>query len=205
MAREQETARRTVPIKCVACERPLDSPLFCNSCRRLYPADGLSFFELLGLHPGYDVVVTEVRRRYFELLREIHPDRMGAGNAEVQRLSMRVSAQINQAFQVLLDPVLRAEYLLELVGGKSAADDKQVPQEVLVDSLTLREEIDEAKTANDQAALDGLRQQVQGRFKTTLEEVASLARRLPGSAETRQRLRGKLNAIRYYRRILEQL
>jgi molecular chaperone HscB len=189
----------------VACEQPLDNPLFCSSCRRLYPADGLSFFELFGVQPGYDVDPAQIRKKYFDLARHIHPDRMGPGSEEVQRLSMRVSAQINQAFQVLLDPVLRAEYLLELAGGKSAADDTQVPQEVLLETLTLREEIEDAKKAGDQAALAGLRQQVQSRFQATLEEIASLARRLPGTSEMRTDLRSKLNAIRYYRKMLERL
>ncbi len=205
MPKDRDVPRRTVPAKCVACERPLDSPLFCSSCRRLYPAEGLSFFELFGLPAGYEVDAAEVRRRYFELARDIHPDRIGSGAGETQGLSMRVAAQLNEAYRVLLDPVLRAEYLLELAGGPSAADDKQVPQEVLMDTLMLREEIEEAKAAGDQAALDRLGPDVQSRFDATLEEVAALARALPGSAETGAALRGKLNAIRYYRKLLEQL
>ena len=205
MPNDRDTLHQTVPSKCVACERPLDSPLFCSSCRRLFPAEGLSFFELFGLSAGYDVDAAEVRRKYFELARDIHPDRIGSGPGETQRLSMRVAAQLNEAYRVLLDPVLRAEYLIELAGGPSAADDKQVPQEVLMDTLMLREEIEEAKAAGDQGGLDRLGQDVQSRFDATLEEVASLARTLPGSRETHAALRGKLNAIRYYRRMLEQL
>lgn len=204
MAKDRETLRPTVPAKCADCDRPMDSPLFCGTCRRLYPADGLSFFELLGIRASYDVDPDEVRRKYLELARAIHPDRMTPDAEEVQRLSMRVSAQINQAFRVLLDPVLRAEYLLELAGGKSAADDKQVPQEVLMDTLSLREELEEARVASDQATLDRLRQEVQSRFDAMLEETAKLARDLPGAEETRAALRGKLNAIRYYRKMREQ-
>lgn len=204
MARDVETARRTAPAKCAACDRPLDSPLFCSSCRRLYPAEGLSFFDLLGLRPGYDLDLTELRRKYFAVVRDIHPDRMIAADPAAQRLCMRTSALINQAFEVLRDPLLRAEYLLELAGGKAATDDKQVPQSVLSEALMLREEIEEAKAADDRRALDGVRRQVQARFDTTREEIASLAQQLPSTQESRQDLRGKLNAIRYYRRLLEQ-
>jgi hypothetical protein len=35
--------------------------------------------------------------------------------------------------------------------------------------------------------------------------VAGLARELPGSDDTRQRLREQLNAVKYYRKLLEQL
>lgn len=205
MHEHHENDVRTVPTKCAGCERTLDTPLFCGSCRRLYPADGLNCFQLLGLQPQYDVDVDAVRTKYFKLMRDIHPDRMATGAADVQRLCLRVNAQINEAYGILLDPVLRAEYLLEIAGGKSAADDKHVPQDVLMDTLELREEIDEAKTGNDQAALERLRGGIQSRFDETLREIARLARLLPGTDTDRKSLRGKLNAIRYFRRLLEQM
>jgi molecular chaperone HscB len=183
----------------------MESPLFCSSCRRLYPAEGLSLFELLGVRASYDVDTPDVRRKYLELMQSIHPDRMTSGGAEVRRLSMRLSAQINQAFQVLLDPVLRAEYLLELAGGPSAADDKQVPRAVLEGTLELRQQIEEAEKNQDRSALDSVREQVQRRFDATLAEISGLARQLPGDEQTRADLRGKLNTIRYYRKLLEQL
>jgi molecular chaperone HscB len=205
MPEDRNRAQRTVPAKCTACQRPLDTPLFCNSCRRLYPADGLSYFELLGLAPRYDVDTEAIHKKYLDVVRAIHPDRMAPRGADVQRLSLRVSARLNQAIAVLQDPVLRAEYLLELAGGPAASDDKHVPQQVLADTLTLREEIDEARAADDPAALDDLRRQVQQRFDAALAEIAALARGLPGDERRRQELRGKLNAIRYYRKLVEQL
>jgi molecular chaperone HscB len=205
MSADVDKARPAVPVKCTACQQTLDTPLFCNSCRRLYPADGLNYFELLGLSPTYDIEPEQVREKYFEVVREIHPDRLAADGAHTQHLSMRVSAQLNQAFHVLLDPVQRAEYLLEMSGGKAAADDKQVPQQVLMDTLELREEIEEAKAAGDQAALHRMREQTQQRFDETLQGVSQLCRQLPGDDALRQRLRNELNAIRYFRKLLEQL
>ena len=183
----------------------MDSPLFCSSCRRLYPADGLSFFELLGVDAAYDIDPREVRGKYLELVRTIHPDHLTPEGSEAEHLSMRVSARMNQAFRVLLDPVLRAEYLLELAGGKSAADDRQVPRDVLAKALTLREELEEAKAEADEKGLERVRREIQSRFDAALQAAAELARKLPGTEQTRADLRGELNAIRYYRKIREQL
>lgn len=205
MHEHSEIVTQAVPAKCAACERTLDTPLFCGSCRRLYPADGLNCFQLLGLPPAYDLDVDVVRNKYFKLMRDIHPDRMATGAPDVQRLCLRVNAQINEAYGILLDPVMRAEYLLEIAGGKSAADDKHVPQDVLLDTLELREEIEEAKAGDDRAALERLRQQIQERFDETLGQIAALARVLPGTDSDRKTLRGKLNAVRYYRKMLEAL
>ena len=205
MHEHTDIASKAVPAKCTACDRTLDSPLFCGSCRRLYPADGLNCFELLGLAPAYDIDANALRQKYFKLMRDIHPDRMATGSADVQRLCLRVNAQINEAYNVILDPVLRAEYLLEISGGKSAADDKHVPQDVLMNTLELREEIEESKAENDTATLEKLRRQIQERFGEALGQIAALARVLPGTDTDRKTLRGKLNAVRYFRKMLEAM
>ena len=205
MAESSGKSRHAVPDKCSSCQRILDTPLFCGSCRRLYPADGLNCFELLGLEPGYNLDPVQVRDKYLKLVRSIHPDRMASGADGVRRLCMRINAQVNQAYDVLRDPVQRAEYLLELSGGKSAADDKQVPRDVLLDALELREEIEAAQATNNTEALERVRKTVQSRFEKARAEIIEQARGLPGDDGLRADLRGKLNTIRYYRKMQEQL
>lgn len=205
MSSESDSGTRTIPTRCADCETTLDSPLFCESCRKLYPADGFNFFELFGLIPRYDIDAELVRGKYFGLARGIHPDRIGVGDQDTQGLSLRVSAKINEAYRVLLDPFLRAEYLLEVFGGKASSDDKHVSQSVLSEMFMLREEIDDARSADDQQVLTAIRERVAGRYDATIEEIAALARRLPGDDEIRKTLREKLNAIRYYRKTLDDL
>lgn len=194
-----------LPTKCSTCSQPLDTPLFCGDCRTLHDPEGATLFELLGLPAQFDLDEAEVRRRYFELARDVHPDRLSAASNEQRGLGMRVSARLNRAFEVLSDPIQRAEYLLEISGGRSAVDDKRVPQDVLNRTLMLREEIDEAKAANDQAALDQLGRRIQHLYDTCAATIRELARALPGEPQDRDALREALNSIKYYERMLEQL
>ena len=182
----------------------MNSPLFCGNCRTLHPATDLSHFELIGLPPRYDLDATELRRKYLHCSRDIHPDHHG-GVPEKADLSLRTSARLNEAYRILSDPLLRAEYLLELLGGKSSAEDKTVPQEVLAQTLLFREEIEEAQAASDHDALAVLEPQVRALRDAAMESAVDLARRLPGSDELRVQLRQKLNAIKYYQKLLEQL
>lgn len=205
MDSHSDSPSRSVPAKCASCAGPLETPLFCGQCGRLYPTDDANHFELFGLAPGYDLDAALLRRRYLNLVRAIHPDRFPAAAAEVARLSERVSAQVNRAFQTLRDPVLRAEYLLEMFGGRPSAEDRQVPVEVLSDALALRERIERARADDDGAALDRLRGQVRRRCEESLAAVAALARRLPGDQELRRALRAALNTLRYYQRLCEPL
>lgn len=201
----QEEARTrpqsAAPTKCAACNRPLELNLFCDGCHTLYPADRLNYFELLALPPQYDLDPAEVRRAYLNLARVTHPDRFPGAPAEVAGLSLRLSAQINRAQQVLLDPVLRAEYMLELAGGSSAAQDKSVPPEVLSATLLLREEIDEARAAGDTAALAAIAARIRAERERRLASMAALARQLPGDEALRHALRVALNVLKYDERL----
>lgn len=185
----------------------MNSPLFCANCHTLYPAEGLNHFELLGLEPAYDLDPAELRRRYLQCSREVHPDHhppQAADNGDAAAVSLRTTARLNEAYRVLADPLLRAEYLLELLGGRSSADDKSVPQQVLTRTLMLREEIEEAREDGDEKALRELRERARSLRDEALTHVADLARRLPGSDETRRELRQRLNAVKYYQKLLEQ-
>lgn len=198
-------ARASLPAKCLHCHQPLLGGIFCEHCRTLVATDQLDFFRSLGLEPCYDLDLVELRHRYFHLSRLLHPDRLAGQGQELAEVGLRAAAQLNRAHEVLADPVLRAEYLLELHGGPSAREDKSVPEEVLMETLALREEIAEADAADDHATLYRLAEQARAGYEDILGQVQELARRLPGDSQTRAGLRRHLNAIRYYQKILEQL
>ncbi len=198
-----ERAAPASPAKCAACDEPLASRLFCDNCRCLYPADGLNHFELLGLAPTFDLDPGELRQKYFATARGVHPDYHGEHGD--QTISVHLSAQLNEAQRVLADPVLRAEYLLELAGGPTAVADKRVLDGVLVDTLTLREELEEVQVAGDPGARAACRARVERRHGLILEQIANLARHLPGDDFLRTRLRATLNSIKYYQKLLADL
>jgi molecular chaperone HscB len=185
-------------VKCTACEGPMQSPAFCDHCRSLFPADQLSHFELLGLQPVYDLPANTLRQRYLSVSRGVHPDRH---TEEGGTLSVRLSSQLNEAFRVLADPILRAEYLLELAGGASAASQREVPPEVLADTLELREELQEARMEDDADRLAECRGRVQAAYDERHTAIAALARRLPGDEALWRELRTALNGIKYYQRL----
>ena len=196
--------RSSAPAKCTNCSHDLQSPAVCEHCHAVCPVDGVNFYELLGIAVSYDVDPAEVQAKYLNLARAVHPDRLRAQTREVEQLSLRTTAQLNRARGVLLDPVLRAEYLLGMAGGPSPAEDRRVPQEVLMETLMLREELEEARAAGDEAGLAAARRQVRQRHDETLGRVAGLCRQLPGDEAARSALRAAINAIRYYQKMLEQ-
>lgn len=194
----------TVPAECHGCHTPMATPAYCFGCRRLYPSDNLSIFELFGLPPRFDLSTDELREAYLRLTRAVHPDRLAGMSAEDQQSGERLTARINQGYEVLGNPIRRAEYLLEFAGGPSAAVDKSVPAEVLAETLSIREELDDARASGDVLVIERIRHQAQHSFDEARSEIEALARALPGDEATRRSLRERLNTIKYYERILEQ-
>lgn len=199
----QPSSLPVTPARCHTCEQPTATPLYCPNCREVLPADDFDFFALLGLPRSFDLDNATLRRHYLDAARLTHPDRFPGSSTDVADRAMRASAQLNRAQQVLGDPISRAEYLLELAGGQSAADDKTVPPEVLAETLMLREEIEEA--GGDERVRGSLRGQVQSQRDARLTRIADLARKLPADEDLRRALRVELNAIKYYQRMMEQL
>lgn len=162
-----------------------------------------NWFELLDEPPRYDLDLEGLRRRYLLLGRATHPDRVRTSDERERLEAIRRSALLNRAFQVLSDPVRRAEHLLELCGGPTAEQDRSVPGDLLARTLMLREELEQAEASQDRQALERLRQELRRELDGVLQRVAELARGLPGSRELRRELRAQLNSINYYRRLLD--
>ena len=77
-------------------------------------------YALLGV--TQDATPETLRKAYFALARQLHPDRLASlGIADVDRNAQRLFAEVNAAFAVLNDPEQRAEYTSILKRGGSAA------------------------------------------------------------------------------------
>ena len=109
-----------------------------------------NYFELFGLPVGYLVDGAELSQRYRDLQRVTHPARYAGAGEQERRLAVQGAALVNEAYQTLKDPMLRARYLLSLHGV-----DMDVTKETtrdtafLMEQMELREELEEARQKPD--------------------------------------------------------
>jgi molecular chaperone HscB len=164
-------------------------------------------FERLGLPRRFPLDPADLERNYLAKSREVHPDH--AGN---DRASLEASAALNDAYAVLRDPFRRADYLLTLAGGPSAADQKQAAPEFLEEMLDLRMRIEEAKHAADSSERVTLERDLTQRRTALLTETGSLFDKLdalstadPGRSDQLVRIRQTLNATKYVQGLLRDL
>lgn len=95
------------------------------SARASQIEQGADHYALLGVAPTSSP--DEIRKTYFNLARQLHPDRLAAlGIADDGHVAHKVFAQLNTAFSTLSDPKRRAEYDQLLGrGGEGAMRDEQ--------------------------------------------------------------------------------
>lgn len=113
-----------------------------------------SYFELFGLPTSFDLDAEALAERYRELQRVVHPDRYANASEQERRLAVQGSSHINEAFQVLKEPLARARYLLSLHGVQVAAGKETTSDPLfLMEQMELREALAEARGADDPYAV----------------------------------------------------
>jgi len=197
------------PLACVDCQRPLENPQRCRACGAFQPhAPRRDHFATLALPRRYDVDEALLEKRVVAFGRDLHPDLAGAEPTRKARAVMG-AAQVNEAYAIVRDPFRRAEYLLALEGGPTAAQDKSVPDGFLEAMLDERDAVDAALAAGA-AASAALEQRLAARLR---DHGAGLARGFAALATAAgdarapllRDLRRKLNVMNYDRTLLRDL
>jgi molecular chaperone HscB len=203
--------RQSLPAKCQHCERPLTEVAVCDYCHSLNPAAaGVDYFTLLGLPRQFELDEDLLTERFHALSRTVHPDVHGSQPPDAQLLAVQLSAAVNDAYRTLKSPFLRAGYLLELLGGKSSAADRSVPDGFLNTMMMMQEEVHDAQVAHNAAELarlrsvlatqhDGLIRRIGGLFAQLVEAASCPAVRTDLLGEIRR----QLNAVSYVRKLQE--
>lgn len=133
------------PIRRTSTQPAFDAPVAGEvrsliAARTELAARGADHFALLGVPT--DATPDVIRRVYFGLARQLHPDRLTAlGIDDVDRAAQRLFATINTAFAVLSSPQRRFEYARTLeAGGEAAVRAQQDQAEELTRRILAAEE-----------------------------------------------------------------
>ncbi len=103
-------------------------------------SDNPNHFQLFNLTVTFDIDSLTLAQHYRELQRMIHPDNyINAGSGE-RLLALQKTAQINDAYHTLKDPIQRGRYLLNLQGYSPSTEFHKDPV-FLMEQIELREEL----------------------------------------------------------------
>ena len=105
--------------RCWACSGGDVSPegFICLSCEKIQPPKLLTYFQIFGLEPVFEVDLPQLESLYFQLQSRVHPDRFVSESSQEQGFATQQSMLLNEAYKTLKDPLSRGKYLLSLFEG----------------------------------------------------------------------------------------
>ena len=103
----------------------------------------------------FDVDVPALDRVYFDLQRQLHPDRFATKAAKERALSQQQATALNDAYETLKDPLKRADYLVHLKGVNVLPEGCNLVQDqsILIEAMEMRERLMAASTLADVGTL----------------------------------------------------
>lgn len=162
-------------------------------------------FSLFRLPRQFSLDLGELEARYREMQTRVHPDKHAHLSDTERRLAMQWSTQVNEAYQVLRQPLRRAQYMLHLAGVDVQAEhNTAMPAAFLMQQMEWRESLEEARAGEDIATLETLHQDMK---KTLQAQVQALAGVLlvDASAQGLQQAAGIVRQMMFQEKLLKEI
>ncbi|KAH9503298.1 hypothetical protein Btru_068691 [Bulinus truncatus] len=93
------------------------------------------------LDPCFDTDVTKLSQVFKETQKKLHPDKFSTKSETERKLAEEQSSLLNKAYNVLLKPLSRAIYLLELQGVSIEDNSDFQDSELLMEVMQINEKI----------------------------------------------------------------
>lgn len=99
---------------CWSCHQATDMPQ-CLACGKIQPPSQNDYFELFTLPASFRIDLDYLEKKYLQLQQQVHPDRFVGQSIREKRYASQQSSLLNQAYEVLKDPIQRGHYLLQIM------------------------------------------------------------------------------------------
>lgn len=110
----------------------------------------MNHFELFGLPTQFELDGSLLSSQFRELQRRFHPDNFATASERDRLMAVQKAATINDAYQVLKNPISRAEYLLAENGVDIRAEQQTLQDPMfLMQQMELREELEDIGSSSD--------------------------------------------------------
>jgi molecular chaperone HscB len=168
------------------------------------------YYALFGIPRGLNLSLDDLQKRFYDLSRELHPDRfMQKPEAERQR-ALDMSSALNDAYRTLKDPIKRAQYLLSQEGfdiGEQRSRD--VPPELLEEVFELNMALEEMRGGDDSARpqLEQAEKNFTGMLAETDRELGALFAKYDAarSRDLLAEIRNVLNRRKYIQNLVTEV
>ena len=140
-----------------------------------------SYFAIFSLQIEWHINLVILQSRYLDLQKQFHPDRYSMRSNLEKRLAMQTASLINEAYETLVSPLKRAQYLMQLDGYDSHQENHVSHDGLfLMEQIELREELEMLEHQNQNQSpyqdlrkkLDSLLTKVQHRYDVLINDFS---------------------------------
>lgn len=107
------------------------------------------YFALYGISPTLSPDAAQLRKKYYELSRLYHPDRIATSETATQTAALSMSAQVNEAYRILTDDDALLGYVLRQTAVLEADEQYKLPPDFLMEMMELNEAVGNVAMAPD--------------------------------------------------------
>lgn len=131
-----------------------------------------NYFELFAQDPDFEVDLAKLEAVYQVQVAKFHPDKFAASDQDQQLKAVQNTSIINTAYEVLKNPLKRANYLLELENINAFDElDTKMDTDFLLRQIELREELEAIKDTQAQDKLDDFIANTGAKITTITSEI----------------------------------
>lgn len=161
----------------------------------------MNYFQLFDIDLVFDIDINHLSSTYQQLQKTVHPDRFAHASSQEKLIAVQKSAQINDAYQILKEPLKRAEYMLKL-RGVDMPDEQNTYGDTsfLMRQMELREMMEEVEHAADvDAALFALQEELATEYQAIFSQLHGQI--IENSAESNNLACDNLRKLKFYQKL----
>ncbi|KAA1471477.1 hypothetical protein DENSPDRAFT_819743 [Dentipellis sp. KUC8613] len=162
-----------LPSVCPVCHTPLPTRLpACPKCFHISPIDSShNFYEILNVpsRPNPFVLnLPSLKASFRQAQRSVHPDVWAVHGQDKADIARNLSSKVNSAYNTLLSPLSRIQYILKQRGFAVGETDQLEDPELIEEIMEAREALEEAEAQSD---VDVIREDNSKRISATIQDI----------------------------------
>lgn len=165
----------------------------------------MNYFELYQIPISFQPDLSLVKKRFYQLSREYHPDFYSHASASEKERVLSVSAQVNKAYQVLLNHDALIRYILLEKGLMVEEEKYQLSASFLMEVMDLNEQLMEAEDVESKMNIKKSIQSLQTEIYEPVEAIITNYQETASSQKELLQVKEYYYQKKYLDRILAEL
>lgn len=134
----------------------------------------MNYFELYDLPVSFCPDQQLLKRKFFALSRQYHPDFFTQENENDQAEALELSSEVNKGYKILKDKNETVKYVLQLKGMLQEDEKYALKPDFLMEMMELNEQLTDAKMEGNSLALTAIKQMIDNKVTEIYSEVKEI-------------------------------